>query len=100
MLEVYQEGRQRGEEPLSHLKRFLGVGIESTPYFGWAERHRAAEGSLRKGKSRPAAEGKSKQLRLHEQLQRELAGRHEIYLASGNPKREGTPFPMQNSMSV
>lgn len=42
MLEVFQEGRQRGEEPLGHLKRFLGVGIESTPFFGWAERKRQA----------------------------------------------------------
>jgi hypothetical protein len=100
LLEVYQEGKQRGEEPLGHLKRFLGVGIESTPFFGWAERHRVAEGSLRKGKPRLVVEGKPRQLKLHEQLQREVAGRHEIYLASGNPKREGTPPTTQNSKSV
>lgn len=41
-------------------------------------------------------EGKPRQLRLHEQLQREVAGRHDIYLATGNPKRERTFIFMQN----
>lgn len=87
LLEVYQEGKQRGEEPLGHLKRFLGVGIESTPFFGWAEKKKQAERSLRKSKPRPHPEGKQPQLKLHQQLQKDVEGHRDIYLSSGNPKR-------------
>jgi hypothetical protein len=65
------------------------VGIESTPFFGWAERNKQAERSLRKTKPRLLVENRQPQLKLHQQLQKEAEGHRDIYLANGNPKREG-----------
>jgi hypothetical protein len=96
LLEIYQEGKVRtggGDEALSYLKRYLGVGLENTPFYGWAERKKIAEKNVHKSKPKYiASEEKRPNFRLQDHLKREVDLKKEIYLSFGNQKKEGN-FP-------